>query len=331
MKKEILLTFDYELFFNKSGSIEKCILEPTNKLLEIFSMYGIRATFYVDILYYLRLKNDSRTFDDSLRVKDQLQNLVRAGHRIELHLHPHWLDAIYNGKDWEFPTYENYRLHNLPEGQIIDLFKQGKNELELIAKEIQADYTIISFRAGGFCIQPFEKLRKAFLDNNIRIDSSVVESFYGSGEAHEFDFRGAPINDFYRFSNDVLVHDESGDFIELPIHTFKMNFIGRISNKILTLSNKYQFGGDGIFIGLKNDTYLKGILNRFKSIPKFYSLEFLHKSIIIREINKSKYNLIVVLSHPKTISPASFEIITRLVENGNTFLNIAEWYKKMQK
>lgn len=328
MKKDILLTFDYELFFNISGSVEKCILEPTDRLIDIFDKYHIRATFFVDVLYYIRLKEDCRTFNDSLLIKTQLQRLVRAGHRIELHLHPHWLDAIFNGNSWEFPTYDNYRLHNLAEDAIVDLFKKGKFVLEEIAQEVDNNYRIIAYRAGGFCIQPFDKLRRCFIECDIKIDSSVVEGFYGNGVAHKFDFRGAPHKEYYRFSNDVLQIDPAGNFVELPLRTFKFNFTGRIYNKILTSGKKNNIFGDGLFISLGGGSRVIHFVNRFKLINKFYSLEFFSKSLIVRKIRNYRGAFLVLLSHPKTISLESFDIISQLANDGNEFLNISDWYKK---
>ena len=46
---KIAITWDYELFFGEqSGSAQKCMLEPGNRLLEIAQKNGAKFTFFVD-------------------------------------------------------------------------------------------------------------------------------------------------------------------------------------------------------------------------------------------------------------------------------------------
>src|SRR3989338_5632646 len=53
----IYLSLDYELFFgNTSGSAEKCMLEPTRRLMAIAAKTGIRMTFFVDAGYLWKLQ-----------------------------------------------------------------------------------------------------------------------------------------------------------------------------------------------------------------------------------------------------------------------------------
>ena len=46
---KIAFTWDYEMFFgHKSGSVNRCMIEPTNRLLEISRRYNSKFTFFVD-------------------------------------------------------------------------------------------------------------------------------------------------------------------------------------------------------------------------------------------------------------------------------------------
>ena len=58
----IFITLDYELFFAQhSGSVEKSIIEPTEKLLEAVEKTTTKLCFFVDAGYLVRLekyKND---------------------------------------------------------------------------------------------------------------------------------------------------------------------------------------------------------------------------------------------------------------------------------
>lgn len=114
MSKKIILSFDYELFFGyKSGTVRKSLIEPTAKMLKAMEKVGAKATYFVDYLMikYLEKANDKICNSDLKLIKEQLHDILRKGHRIELHIHPHWVDAIYNGDGtWNFDNFSHYML-----------------------------------------------------------------------------------------------------------------------------------------------------------------------------------------------------------------------------
>ena len=95
MPKKIFLTFDYEVFLRRSGSINKCILKPTSLIIDNLQRNNIKAVFFIDILqlYMLRKVNQ---IDDYDILKNNILELLKNGHQVELHVHPHWIDAIYD-------------------------------------------------------------------------------------------------------------------------------------------------------------------------------------------------------------------------------------------
>ena len=98
--KRAILSFDYELFFgDKSGTVQRTLIEPTNIMLNVLDEVGAQATFFVDylMLKFLEKENCKRTLADLKAIEEQLMDIVRRGHRIELHIHSHWIDAKYNG------------------------------------------------------------------------------------------------------------------------------------------------------------------------------------------------------------------------------------------
>lgn len=45
--KRAILSFDYELFFgDKSGTVQKTLIEPTNIMLNVLDEVGAQATFF---------------------------------------------------------------------------------------------------------------------------------------------------------------------------------------------------------------------------------------------------------------------------------------------
>lgn len=69
-RKKIILSFDYELFFgDKSGTVQKTLIEPTNALLDTMDKAGLKGTFFVDVmmLKYLKQVGAERTDSDYKR------------------------------------------------------------------------------------------------------------------------------------------------------------------------------------------------------------------------------------------------------------------------
>ena len=57
----IYITLDYELFFGPdSGTVENCIIEPTEQLLNIVDPLGVKFVCFVDSGYLLALEKQMR-------------------------------------------------------------------------------------------------------------------------------------------------------------------------------------------------------------------------------------------------------------------------------
>ncbi len=109
MPVNYILTFDYEMFGSGKGSIQKHLIEPTNKIISLLKKRGVKATFFVEQLEIdaiIALRNnyaeDSQEYEDSLAVERQILYLAEQGHDIQLHLHPQWFNAKYIDKHWHY-------------------------------------------------------------------------------------------------------------------------------------------------------------------------------------------------------------------------------------
>ena len=136
--KNIILSYDYELFFgDRSGTVQKSLIEPTNQLMDAMESVGFRGNFFIDwqMLKYLNLEEDELCQRDYISIVEQLKDMIRRGHRIELHIHPHWVDAKYNGDGtWNFDEFRHYSLNSFTKDEITDMFVEGTNLLESIAR-----------------------------------------------------------------------------------------------------------------------------------------------------------------------------------------------------
>lgn len=66
---------------------------------------GAKGTYFVDYLMIKKLRDidEEKARKDLLLIEKQLVDIVKRGHRVELHIHPHWLDAKYLGNgEWDF-------------------------------------------------------------------------------------------------------------------------------------------------------------------------------------------------------------------------------------
>lgn len=324
--KTFILTIDYELFLgSRTGTVEKCMVEPTYKLAEILDINNSRMTVFWDILHYYRLtglecdypalKNDRKLIDE------QISFLISKGHDIQLHLHPHWLDAQYINSEWKF-KYDRFNLHELSEEEntekidtIIGCIKISKQLMEKELRKYVPAYNVTTFRAGGYLIEPFEKLKKAFVLNNIYIDSSVLPGMSDNNPVNGYDFKNYPDFNYYHFSNSPSEISNSGKFTEFPVATLH---IPVLRNIFFTLVRRLKYPNleSGRMGTGSADSVNKGTISIMKKIfsllTKSKQIEFTTDSNFAERFNymyrKIKNNSTMIL-HPKLLNQHTLNIL----------------------
>ena len=300
---KILLTFDVELFFGKkSGSIDNCIIKPTELILKQLENKSVKGTFFIDSSFLLFLKSNSLSAD--LKKMSYLINKIEsANHEVGLHIHPHWVDAIISvDSNYKFLSYDNYSIFT---------FSGSYYEHCMEAHDILSGYlssSITSFRAGGYCSQPFSEISKVFKNTDIYIDSSVVPNFKSSAKPFNFDYKNVTNVAPYKFVDDNTKPDDSGLNIELPVTSIELSGINRIYEKLKRLGRTERRYGEGV--GLRFDT---NISNRFKSVRKVLTLDDSSYQEINNAIKKLDYANVV--SHPKNFTPSSLKILDKILDN----------------
>ena len=269
----------------------------------------------MDTLYYQRMYSEnSSTAAVSKQIKAQLRSLVEQGHRIELHLHPHWLDAVYKNGYWKFPSYAKYRLQTLDSGTIMDCFMSGKQVLEDIAREVDSEYYVQAFRAGGLCVQPFEKLVTGFQKSGIKIDSSVAPGMQSNGDVHFYDYSKYGLLDPYRFERYPDQEDCDGSYIELPVSTYKRNIFDTLTFRLTKFFDPKKFSKYGDGNGVKQPVSFVDIISG-KYV--FLSIDDTTYRILKQKMGSSSVESFTFLSHTKELSPTGLEIIRKLAESGD--------------
>lgn len=100
--------------------------------------------------------------------------------------------------------FSHYSLADLPSEQVNLLFREGVGLLTKIVRQADANYRILAYRAGGWAIQPFYRMKEAFLECGILIDSSVAPGMtINRHNGKEPDFSMISSNEIYSFSNQI--------------------------------------------------------------------------------------------------------------------------------
>jgi hypothetical protein len=301
----IVLSLDYELFFGRSsGSVERSVIDPSAILSRLACRYGAKLVFFVDATWLMRLREDAPRSRELAavhrRVSRQLEGFVAAGHELQLHLHPHWVDSRWNGHSWQFDL-SRYRLQDFDDAEIDRLVRGGAYTLRNLA----GGHAATAFRAGGWCIQPFERLRAPLRDAGIRIDSSVYAGGqqFEDGRAH--DFSAAPACGRWRFESDPLVRDDSGSFLEVPIasHRVGPSFYWWLAAQRLLRLRRHRPVGDGQPIALQRSDLAHKLLRRSTSVVTLDGAKSSFLESAWRRYRRLGLSDFVVIGHPKALTP----------------------------
>ena len=329
---QIFLTLDYELFSGENpGTVENTIILPTLKLLEVGDKYDAKFVFFVDSGYIERLnfyrKEHKTLADDYDKIVKQLKMLDANGHDIQLHIHPHWEDCTYDGKKWHMDT-SRFRIHSFEKDEIDDIVYRYKKALTDIIGD-----KVFAYRAGGWCLQPFDKLKDALKKHGIWLDSTVYDDGLNSSATHFYDFRNAPLKSLWRFENDPVIEDVEGSFTEVPISTYPVSplFFWKFAYYKKFAKNAHKTYGDGISAGgSSNSSIFKMLTSYSKSLVSMdgYRASLL-KNALSENHKKDPEGNFVVIGHPKAMTPYSLEVLDKFldfaIQGGNNVTTFAKF------
>jgi hypothetical protein len=312
-KKNAIITFDYEVFLGReTGTTEKCVINPTKSILKVLSQNNAKAIFFVDAAWLLFLKENFP--DDFLLVSGQLKSIIESGSSVELHLHPQWIKAYKTGNRIFLNSLQHYKLHLLSGEEILDLFNKSINLLQGITNQ-----KVSCFRAGGWCIEPFNKIRDAFEAFGIKYDFSVVPGIsLKEDKAYDYDFSRAPELTYYRFQDDINRPDEKGRFTEFPVSTYYNNPVYRIVNKAILKLIKDHIFGDGT--GTKEKSTYRTFNQVFRFSKGMLTLDKT-SNLLFRYFLRTHFrrsSTIVIVSHPKLMSAEALLNLDYITKKFNT-------------
>jgi len=179
MQPLIYLAFvdDWEVRGNGSGDPRALQFEPMRKMVKIFNNYGIHGSFNAEVMQQLTFRNQEKRFPELKALADEWEQVVletyRQGHDIQLHLHPQWTDATYQGRgNWKLGG--DWSILNYPSEHMRAMLVSGKQYLETLLRKIDPAYACVSFRAGSWCCAPSDALLPILSELGIVFDMSIV-------------------------------------------------------------------------------------------------------------------------------------------------------------
>lgn len=319
-KSNIFITLDYELFMGeKTGSVTNCMIRPLDKLIEILNKYNIKVTIFVDSAYLLKvyeLKNRYKSLENDYKlITRQIRSLSENGHDIQLHIHPQWLHSDYSENGWKVDP-KHYKLSDLEPTESKTLFANAKLLLEQII-----NMPVNSFRAGGYSIQTYTDYTQLFSDNGIVIDSSVLVEAYADSDFQKYDYRSCLYYDRYKFKKDLMIEDNCGQFIELPISRHKVGLLFDILKR-LTLTKQYDQNkyGDGIASAsyiTNNESLYHKLFRLFNNNFKTASIDIyypIYLPYLYRKHRKTNNQDFVIIGHPKNFSELSLFYLEQFIK-----------------
>jgi hypothetical protein len=329
--KQLLITFDYELFLGKSsGTVTNCLIKPTELILRVLKKNDFKkAIFFVDTVYLLKMKKMAGAFPkikyDYKRILNQLVQIHEEGHYLFPHIHPHWLDAHYvpEQNTWDLSNQTKYRFANIPDQQQDELLCDSLSILKEILGE---EHSLDGYRAGGWCILPFSDFKPHFIKYNVKYDFSVLRGFYLDNGVQQFNFTNLPSKDIYCFSSDPVEEDKQGDLVEFTISTHVISSLTRLLDKVF---NKISWK-----LGIKNMgdglSALESMGEESRIEKRMISIDLLN-SVTLYSYRQylSKHHYMQFISHPKMLSRHSVVVFDLFLSNAVKKYRIESDFRKM--
>jgi hypothetical protein len=252
-------------------------------------------------------------------VAGQIEEMLESGCEVGFDLHPHWLDAEKVDADgWSLENTRNYRLHALEEGELRHLFRDSFASLERVVRRVSSAHRINTFRAGGWCLQPFTTLRSSFEELGIEYDFSVTPGFYKNNlPAHFYDYREAPKDiAVWRFTDDPCVPQIDGRFVEVPVTAFRATLPSLVLNKLRLRGQSIY--GDGQGVGGASLRELVGKMFVTKGLRQL-TLDMCSRELLETSLRKTEGRALrVFASHPKILSASAIDNLELLLQRFQT-------------
>jgi hypothetical protein len=225
MRIQLVLADDWELRGDGSGDMRVIQFATIRRLCEVYEACGLRASFNVEVLQQLvhrRLGDENRELGRlAAEWEEVVRDVYQRGHDVQLHLHPQWTNARYEGGKWSLSG--SWSILDYEPDRVEEMILEGMEYLEELLRPLDPSYRCVSFRSGSWCIAPGDHVLNALAKAGIVFDMSIAEGLHYDTGHIQLDYRmiDEPFRPYYPRMNDARrVADEPQSIVCVPTHTF---------------------------------------------------------------------------------------------------------------
>ena len=304
----LVLSLDYEIFGNGSGDVRRDMIEPARRLLTLCDGYGAKTSIMLEVGEYWAMREAERAgslhwgYSPAREIEEQMQDAVRRGHDVQLHLHPWWIGAALRDGNWQLhPQY--MLISDLPNGMgsegdllsVVGVLCEGRRTLEAMIRPICADYECLVYRAAMFWGQPSEELIRGLKKAGLVADSSVISGMHEVAPVPT-DYRQAVSAAGYWWTgaDDISQSGPRGEYIvEFPVYSRLRPYVCNLKwTKLYTtlkrrLQERSNTRGYGMMDARQSTEPFGQILRRLGTLqPLKYDFCKLSANDMIRELRR---------------------------------------------
>jgi len=205
MAAQIHLAFvdDWEVRGDGSGDPRQLQFRPIRQLTRLFEERSIRGSFNAEVMQQITFRLFQDKYPHLKEWADEWEEVVidvfGRGHDFQLHLHPQWKRASYDGRCWSLTAPWSILEHSREDAA--RMIEDGIELLQGLLRPIRAEYRCVSFRAGSWCIAPSMFILDLLASHNIQFDMSIVKGISYKTPV-QLDYRGVQ-EGFFPFYPDM--------------------------------------------------------------------------------------------------------------------------------
>jgi hypothetical protein len=243
----LIITLDYELPAMIDGDVRRHMIEPTANVLDACQQHDAKLTVLAEVgelWAFEKVVNagfrEHLRYDPAGEIRRQLVDVIQRGHDVQLHLHPQWVNARWQSGQWHL-DYAHHSLTDFADGEMVDILRRGKADLEAMLRPHDRGYECVGFRAGNWNTRPANRYIAALRAAGLKSDTSVFKWGYANSAAVGYDYRSAYSNvcAWYAQDRDLNSRSSEGIVLEVPIATELVRSIKMLTPKRLSLARKY--------------------------------------------------------------------------------------------
>ncbi len=324
---KLMLSYDHELSLGGAKSYDINLFQPTRELFRLASDLDVPLVLFSDIWSAIRFRDwDSEGFYTPYR--HQIEQAVREGHDVQLHIHPHWVDSTYDGQT--FHPSKRYKLadfkEDAPPNDIAGVIGRGFDEMTQICNSIDDDYKCVAYRGGGYNLEPETKtILSALMSRGVVLDSTIAKGMQYHSPVNRVDYRGMPTSANWFISPDGSPSQaaERGMF-EVPIAAMPRTISNNVPFLIRRILNKkHRYRSTGFTIGSKASTKTNRISRLFPDSAWIVSFDGHARTAndvlatLRYHVQQHKVDELIVCSacsHPKFMGPYQRDVMATFIE-----------------